>query len=125
MKGVPDLIEAFTRFRLREAELTLVGGTATRGMLRYMQQAMARDPRIRLSPGDPLPHFRRADVYVHPSYEDNLAYAAGEAIHSGVPAILTFDTGAKEYLREGENGWVVPTGDWQAILDRLEKLARV
>jgi glycosyltransferase involved in cell wall biosynthesis len=125
VKGVPDLIEAFTRFRSRDAELRLVGGTGSRGMNHYMQEAMARDPRIKMAPGDPLPHFRAADVYVHPSYEDNLAYAACEAIQSGVPAIVTADTGAKEFLREGETGWVVPTGDWKALLERLEHVAQL
>lgn len=124
MKGVPDLIEAFNRFRSREAELTLVGGTGTRGMARYMREAMRRDPRIKIAPGDPIPHLRRADVCVHPSYEDNLAYAALEAIGTGVPLICSSDTGAKECVQEGVNGWVVPTGDWQAILDRFEKMGK-
>ena len=123
MKGIPDLLDAFDRFRSRRAELTMVGGTATRGMRRYVEQAIRRDPRIGLCPGDPMPHFQRADVYVHPSYEDNLAYAALEAMNTGVPVIVTADTGMKEYVREGVNGWVVPTGDSQAILDRFEAMA--
>jgi glycosyltransferase involved in cell wall biosynthesis len=124
MKGVPDLLEAFARLNVKRSELTLVGGTGTRGMRRYLEAAMARDGRIKLSPGDPLPHLRRADVYVHPSYEDNLGYAALEAIRAGVPAVLTSDTGAKEYIESGVNGFIVPTGDIDALVDRLRELRK-
>lgn len=121
-KGIPVLIEAFSRLAVKEAELILVGGCATRGMRRYLEGAMQRDPRIRLAPGDPLPHLQRADACVHPTYEDGCAYAPLEALACGVPVIVTEDTGMKEYVREGVNGYVVPTGSWEAILQRLEAL---
>lgn len=120
MKGVPVLIEAFSRLPDPNAELILVGGWATRGMRRYLQSWLAKDSRIRIAPGDPLPHLQQASVYVHPTYEDGFAYAPMEALACGVPVIVTEDTGMKEYVKEGINGYVVPTGDWEAILERLE-----
>jgi len=33
--------------------------------------------------------------------------------------IVTEDTGMKEYVEDGVNGYVVPTGNWEAILERL------
>ena len=123
VKGVPLLIDAFDRLPIRSAELTLVGGSGTRGMRRFLERALQRDPRIRVAPGDPLPHLQRADVYVHPSYQDGFAYAVGEAIACGVPVIVTEDTGAKGLVVEGVNGWVVPTGDVESIRARLERLA--
>jgi glycosyltransferase involved in cell wall biosynthesis len=123
VKGIPALVEAFAKLAVRDAELTLVGGWSTRGMRRYLQAAMARDPRIKLAPGDPLPQLHRADVYVHPSYEDGHAYAPMEALATGLPVVVTEDTGMKEHVREGQNGYVVPTGDVAAITDRLDHLA--
>ncbi|MEM8602008.1 MAG: glycosyltransferase, partial [Bacteroidota bacterium] len=82
----------------------------------------AADPRIRLAPGDPLPHLHRADAHVHPTYEDGWAYAPAEALACGVPTVVTEDTGMAEIVREGENGYVVPTGSVEAIVDRLQKL---
>lgn len=119
MKGIPVLLEAFSRLARQDAELILVGGWATRGMRRYIQSWLAKDSRIRLAPGDPLPHLHRASVYVHPTYEDGFAYAPMEALACDVPAIVTADTGMKEHIKEGINGYVVPTGDWEAILERL------
>jgi glycosyltransferase involved in cell wall biosynthesis len=120
MKGIPVLLEAFSRLPGNDIQLTLVGGWATRGMRRYMQSWLARDSRIQTAPGDPLPHLQQADVCVHPTYEDGFAYAPMEAIACGVPVIATEDTGMKEYIHEGINGYVVPTGDWEALLDRLK-----
>ncbi len=122
MKGVPVLIEAFAKLAGPKAELTLVGGSGTRGMRKYLDAALKRDPRIRLSPGDPLPHLQRANAYVHPSFEDGHAYAPMEALACGVPVIVSEDTGMKEHVREGENGYVVPTGDVDVLFDRLQKI---
>jgi glycosyltransferase involved in cell wall biosynthesis len=121
-KGIPVLLEAFRRLT-GVAELTLVGGSGTRGMRRFLATAMAADPRIRLAPGDPLPHLHRADVCVHPAYEDGFAYAPMEALACGVPVVVTDQTGMKEHVREGVNGYVVPAGDPDALFARLESLA--
>lgn len=119
-KGIPVLLEAFSRLTSKDARLTLVGGYATRGMRRYIEEWLAKDSRISMAPGDPLPHLQQADVYVHPSWEDGWAYAPAEALACSTPVIVTEDTGMKEIVIEGVNGYVVPTGKWEPILERLE-----
>jgi glycosyltransferase involved in cell wall biosynthesis len=118
------LVEAFARHRDTNARLTLVGGSGTRGMARWMAAARARDGRIRIAPGDPLPHLHSADVCVHPSYSDGFGYAPAEALACGTPVVVTEDTGMKEFVRTGENGYVIPTGSADELLDRLEHLRR-
>ena len=118
-KGIPLLRAAFSRLS-GLAELTLVGGYASRGMRHYLEEWQACEPRLKIAPGDPLPHLHRADVCVHPSYSDGWGYAPAEALACGVPVIVTEDTGMKELVQEGINGYVVPTGDREAILERLE-----
>ena len=123
-KGVPVLIEAFNKLTSSEARLTLVGNWSTRSMRRYVEGWMARDPRIHHAPGDPLPHYHRADVCVHPSYEDGFGYAPAEALACGIPVVVTEDTGMKELVHEGENGWIIPTGSVDALYERLDALWR-
>ena len=120
VKGIPLLIEAFSQLDVPNAELTLVGGWSARSMRTYMERRMACDPRITVRPGDPLPVLHRADVFVHPTYEDGFGYAPREALACNVPVIVTEDTGMKEHIVDGENGHVIPTGDGDALLDRLE-----
>lgn len=123
-KGVPLLIKAFSKIPQKNAVLTLVGGCSSRRMSRWFGKWMKEDPRIRFAPGDPLQPFQEADVYVHPSFEDGFAYAPVEALACGVPVIVTEDTGMKERVEEGVNGYVVPTGNWEALLERMEQIQK-
>lgn len=120
VKGVPLLLDVFARFDCPRAELTLVGATGSRGMRRLVEQRCAADPRLRIAPGDPLPHLQRADLYVHASYQDGFGYAVAEALACAVPAIVTEDTGAKELVTPGVNGAIVPTGDSEALLAAIQ-----
>lgn len=119
LKGVPVLVEAFQQFGDLNAELTIVGGWASRPMRLYMERAMREDERIRMRPGDPLPHLQRADVYIHPSYEDGFGYAVAEAIACGVPVVTTDQTGAKELLTKPKHGSVVPAGNVEALAEHI------
>ena len=84
-----------------------------------MEDWIAKEPRLTIQTGDPLPYLQKADCYVHPSYQDGYGYAPMEAMSCGVPVIVSEDTGAKENVVEGENGYIIPTGAWDAILDRI------
>lgn len=122
-KGLPLLIDAFAQWPHPNARLTLVGGWSTSVMRRYMQAALQADPRITVAPGDPLPILHTADVFVHPSFEDGFGYAPVEALACGVPVIVTEDTGMAESITDGVNGYVVPTGDTDALIERLDAVA--
>lgn len=121
-KGIALLLEAFSRLPVHAAELTLVGGWSTRAVRKYVETHLDADPRIRLAPGDPRPVLHHADVFVHPSYEDGFGYAPMEALACGVPVIVSEDTGMKEYIHEGINGFVIPTGSVGGILSALARI---
>jgi glycosyltransferase involved in cell wall biosynthesis len=123
-KGVPLLIDAVRRLKYADLRLHLVGGWGSRGMRRFIEEARARDSRIQVGPGDPLPHLRAARLFVHPTYEDGFAYAPAEALACGVPAIVSEDTGMKELIDEGRNGLILPTGDLSALIEAIEATYR-
>lgn len=120
-KGIPLLLDAFDQLPMT-AELTIVGSWGTRHMRRYMTDRIGENERIRIAPGDPRPALQAADVFVHPSFEDGFGYAPMEALACGTPVIVTADTGMQEYVIEGQNGLVVPTGDRDALVDGLHKM---
>ena len=121
-KGIPLLLDAYEQLDVPNKELTLVGSWSTRRMATYMRRRLAELEGVNIAPGDPLPALHTADVFVHPSYEDGFGYAPMEALATGVPTIVTADTGMKEYVVEGTNGFVVPTGSVEAIVERLHTL---
>ena len=45
-----------------------------------------------------------------------------EALSCGVPLIVTQDTGMKEHVAEGVNGFVISTGSVDEIVDPLEHI---
>jgi len=74
--------------------------------------------------GEALVDFYRAsDVLVLPSLEDSFGLVVPEALACGVPVIVTERTGARDLVREGENGWVVPAGDAARLTERLVRVA--
>jgi glycosyltransferase involved in cell wall biosynthesis len=123
-KGVPLLIDAVRRLPSADISLVLVGGWGTRGMRRFVERACAADPRILVSPGDPLERLRSASVCVHPAYEDGFAYAPAEALACGVPLIVSEDTGMKELIDAPGKGLILPTGDIEALTEALEAAYR-
>jgi glycosyltransferase involved in cell wall biosynthesis len=122
-KGVPLLMDAVRRLPFADMTLHLLGGWATRGMRRYVQQACAEDRRITHGPGDPQPHLRNASLYVHPAYEDGFAYAPAEAAACGVPLIVSEDTGMKDLI-DTRTGLIVRTGDLAQLSGAIEAAYR-
>lgn len=123
-KGITLLLDAYEQLTVPSKELTLVGGWSTRSTAKYMRMRLDELDGVSVAPGDPLPALHEADVFVHPSYEDGFGYAPMEALATGVPTIVTADTGMKEYVVEAENGFVVQTGSVDALIDRLYAVHR-
>lgn len=123
-KGVPLLIDAIGRLPFDDLRLRLVGGWGSRGMRRFVERAQASDGRIIAGPGDPQPLLATARLCVHPAFEDGFAYAPAEALASGVPVIVSEDTGMKELIDAPSAGLVVPTGDLDALVGAIEAAYR-
>jgi glycosyltransferase involved in cell wall biosynthesis len=123
-KGVPLLIDAVRRLDHADLRLRLVGGWGTPGMRRFVEQACAQDSRISAESGDPLVPLRRASLCVHPAYEDGFGYAPAEALASGVPVIVSEDTGMKDLIDQERNGLVLATDDLEALTQAIDAAYR-
>ena len=123
-KGVPLLIDAVRKLAGLDLRLRLIGGWGTPGMRRFVQRAVAADRRIEVCPGDPLPALGEASLCVHPAYEDGFGYAPAEALATGVPVIVSADTGMKELIEGEDEGLVLPTGDLEVLTEAIEAAYR-
>jgi glycosyltransferase involved in cell wall biosynthesis len=63
-------------------------------------------------------------VFAHPTYEDGFAYAPAEALASGVPVLVSEDTGMKELIEPGVDGQILPTGNLDALTDAIDAAYR-
>ena len=66
--------------------------------------------------------LRSHDVLAVPSYHEGFGMVYLEAMGFGVVPLATTAGAAKEFIRDGVSGFLVPSGDPGAIADRLRKL---
>jgi glycosyltransferase involved in cell wall biosynthesis len=116
-KGIPILLQAWEKAALRSAELQLVGSWHLRGS---KKAALPRGVThvSALSSEVLRDHYRRADVFVFPSFFEGLALALLEAMACGLPAIASEATGGADVLTE-DSGRLLPVGDLDGLVDAL------
>jgi glycosyltransferase involved in cell wall biosynthesis len=64
------------------------------------------------------------DVFALPSRKENMPQVLLEAMAMGRPVVSTATIGVREVLEHGQSGFVVATGDVNALAERLAVLAR-
>jgi glycosyltransferase involved in cell wall biosynthesis len=119
-KGLSYLLDAFRLAGLPASELMLVG------QIFGSSRPWAGQPRVRHSPPMPqseLPRlYSAADVFVMPSIIEGSCLTALEAMASGLPVIVSEHTGTDDLITEGQEGYIVPIRDPDAIAERLRAL---
>lgn len=68
---------------------------------------------------DVRPHLAGCHIYVLPSYHEGLPRTVLEAMAMGRPILTTDVPGCRETVIPGDNGWLVPKVDAQAIAERM------
>lgn len=122
-KGLHYLLQAFARAALPGARLVIVGHKNPETDI-----LLQRLPVPELEFVGPLPHagvareMSRASVLVLPSINDGFGAVLAEALACECPVIASRSTGGADLFTEGDAGFVVPTGDVDAIADRLVRL---
>ncbi len=125
-KGFDLLLQAFARVAaaVPDARLRVVG---PRGDSAHLLDRSAGLPIEVAGPTDQrglAAEFRRADCLVLPSRNDSYAMVVTEALAAGLPVIVSEMVGAKDLVREGRNGWIVPAGDAASLAERMLACAR-
>ena len=66
-----------------------------------------------------LEEISRHDVLIFPSLFEGFGLVIGEALSRGVPVITTPHTGGPDIMRDGQDGFIVPIRDAEAIVERV------
>lgn len=130
-KGVELLLQAAHRLlkAYPDLQLRLLGRGDTPYVERLQRQAASLDATSLLDmPGfvarQELPaHLSQAHVFAAPSlYEGGPGFVYLEAMACGLPVIACEGSGAAEVVMPGENGFLVPPGDVEALANILQRL---
>jgi glycosyltransferase involved in cell wall biosynthesis len=129
-KGLPELIRAFDRILLSEpsARLLLVGwfDAAEDALDEELRTRILRHPRIHCTGfvRDTAPYYRAMDVLVLPTWREGFPNAVLEAAATGIPAVTTESTGARDSVVPEVTGLLIPPGYPEAIYEAVVKLLR-
>lgn len=122
IKGSETLIEAFADPRLAGVNLRLAGFGHT---LEHYRSRLTPN----ITPLGPLSRkavrseLENAWSLVHPSLADTGPTVVKEARVAGLPVILTENCGSKQYVENGQSGYIIPPNDKEALVNTVLKIA--
>ncbi len=130
-KGILVLLEALQKLRNIDWRLTIAGDlTVDPKVVRKARQlADASGMMQRISwlgkvPGDEIQTlYRSHDLFVLPSFFEGFGIVYLEAMGAGLPVIASAAGGAGDFVRHGENGFLLPPGDSEMLCQFMRSLA--
>jgi glycosyltransferase involved in cell wall biosynthesis len=66
-----------------------------------------------------LHEFAQASVFTLASLEEGLALVIPQAMACGIPVICSTNTGGADIVRDGQDGFIFPAGDVEALKSHL------
>jgi glycosyltransferase involved in cell wall biosynthesis len=127
VKRTSDVLLAFKRLRERgvDARLCMVGDGPDREPLerRAHELGIMRNTLFLGYQEDVAPFYAAFDAMILPSGNEGTPVSAIEALAAGRPVVATRVGGVPDVVRDGEDGFLVDTGDVDMLADRLARLA--
>jgi len=127
IKNTEDVLSAFKRLRDRgvEATLCMVGDGPDRPQLeqRAHELGIMRDTLFLGYQQEVAALYAAFDALVLPSSNEGTPVSVIEALAARTPVVATRVGGVPDVVREGEDGFLVDTGDTEALAERLARLA--
>jgi glycosyltransferase involved in cell wall biosynthesis len=129
-KGADLLVDAFARLadRFDNVHLWLIGeGHLRAGLERQIRHLGDRVKFLGFQSWEDLPrYYSKADFLCAPSRYDGWNLAIPEGLSAGLPTVASDRTGAAlEFIRNGENGFLVPSGDVNELYQALVKIVQL
>jgi glycosyltransferase involved in cell wall biosynthesis len=127
-KGHASLLDALARVRAAGSDvaLAIVGEGALRGRLQQQAAQLGLADRVHflshLAHHDVLRLMARADVFALPSWDEAFGLVYTEAMAQGTPVIACRGEGPQDFIRDGENGYLVPPRDTEALAVALARV---
>lgn len=126
VKGVPVLLDALTRLKLRHPDirLTLIGDGPERPVLETKSHELGLSDMVRFvgykSQSEVADALGKTDAFVLPSFAEGVPVVLMEAMAAQVPVITTRIAGVPELVDHGASGLLVPPGDAEALSAAIE-----
>ena len=121
-KGTHCLLMAWKRAALKDARLKLIG--PMRLGHRFLAEHAGLFEHVPHLPRTELAReYRDSDLVAFPTLGDGFGLVIQEAMCSGTPVVTTPSGGGPECITHGQDGWIVPAGDVDALVETLRYCA--
>ncbi len=119
-KGIPLLLQTWSRLAASGAELWLIGPAS--------DTARTLIPRLNglrqfgsVSQPEVSRLLSECDIFVFPSFFEGFGLVLLEAMACGLPVITTTATAGPDIVKEGEDGWVIHPGDLDGLVNAMQR----
>jgi glycosyltransferase involved in cell wall biosynthesis len=125
-KGINEMINAFKRLNNEVALIKLLLVGPLESHLDPLDKKTIKEIESNKNiiniglQNDVRPYFAIADILVFPSYREGFPNVVMEAGAMGLPSIVSNINGCNEIIKEGENGWIIPVKDEEAIYNKMK-----
>jgi glycosyltransferase involved in cell wall biosynthesis len=123
--GVDILAKAFVKVAATNphVNLILLGGGAQGPKIRQILMKGGVLERVHfgghVAQADLPRWYHMADLYISPSHVDGSSVSLMEALASGLPCLVSDIPGNKEWIVDGENGWLFRDGDVDDLAEKI------
>lgn len=116
LKGIGCLVKAFSQIPTEIAQLTIVGmGNINDDDIRQYNKNIIFTGHVIHE--EIVNLLQNADVFVFPSLGDSFGLAVLEAMSCGIPSIVSTNAGISEYIKNEENGFIIPPFSIDKIIE--------
>ena len=127
IKGIDVMIRVAANIKKYDNSILfyVVGGTPSEDYIRFKESLKADNMFFFpfMVPEKLREYYRSADAFLFPTRGDVWGLVINEAMAYSLPVVTTDHCGAGfELIRDGENGFIVPVDDVQAMTDAIMKI---
>ena len=125
-KGIQYLVQAYQRLSHPNKSLTFIGAPSLK-LIALLQARNLWSADIRVLGHVPQAELKnsmsRSHVLVLPSVQDGFGMVMAQAMACACPVIASLNTGGEDLFTDGDEGFIVPIRDVDALAIRLQQLA--
>lgn len=122
-KGIEQSLKAFEKFSAGKDNVRfIIAGEMNRDYEKLVTNSAKTEYLGVIDDKEKAELYKKCDIYLQPSIAESLGLAVLEAHSAGIPSINAYCSGTMEIIKHGENGFLVPFGDYKRTAEYMEML---
>ena len=125
-KGLQYLLYAIQKLEDKRLKLLIIGEGPEKDTLKMLSKKLGLEGQVKflgfVGEEKKYQYLSVSDLFVLPSLHEGFGIVFLEAMYCGLPIITTNNGGQTDFLKDGENGFLVPVKDSDNLAERIQQL---